>query len=653
MKRALVLLLCAGCAASSSSSKRRVDGPHILDRTEFNRIAQELFLPLFWMNDTNPNGAPDPDEVAVLWGYGAKRSEFVANGGFTTRAEETIGSIRRAFDRGHEDEVSPDEAQRLEIVRKELAQGRPTLLLSRFENPEDREVVRNLRDAAEGIERLYALQTGAAAYSSAIPATDRSSLALFRRNQGPWCEAPLTENDERCSALPQKPKKRSGLYPPGRVVDEAFCASIAADEQLSDHFSAISERDGALVAVPYSDFFADQTTKVALSLRKAADALGPAEAAFATYLRAAEAAFLNNKWSVADEAWARMSATNSRWYLRIGPDETYFEPCNQKAGFHMSFAKINPASLEWQGRLDALKTDMEVSIAELAGPPYAARNVDFDLPDFIDVVLNAGDSRSAIGATIGQSLPNWGPVANEGRGRTVAMTNLDSDPDSVRAARETSSALLCAKTMSMYTDDPAALLMSTVLHEAAHNLGPAHEYKVDGKTDEELFGGPLSSTLEELKAQSAAMFYADWLVERDKLTKQEADRTHLKDVTWMFGQISRGMTTSEGQPKSYSQLSAVQLGALMNRGAVTWKAENAANGKDTGCFEVDFDKLKPAVKELMSIVAQIKARGDRAGAEALLAEHVKGEVSKLFPVITERLLRAPRSSFVYAVELGE
>ena len=42
------------------------------------------------------------------------------------------------------------------------------------------------------------------------------------------------------------------------------------------------------------------------------------------------------------------------------------------------------------------------------------------------VRLDAGDARAASGATIGQSLPNWGPVANEGRGRTVAMTDRKS-----------------------------------------------------------------------------------------------------------------------------------------------------------------------------------------------------------------------------------
>ena len=80
--------------------------------------------------------------------------------------------------------------------------------------------------------------------------------------------------------------------------------------------------------------------------------------------------------------------------------------------------------------IQSVKNDLEQALAKLAGPPYKARQVSFHLPDFIDVVLNAGDSRSPHGATIGQSLPNFGAVANEGRGRTVAMTNFYTDPDS-------------------------------------------------------------------------------------------------------------------------------------------------------------------------------------------------------------------------------
>jgi hypothetical protein len=96
----------------------------------------------------------------------------------------------------------------------------------------------------------------------------------------------------------------------------------------------------------------------------------------------------------------------------------------------VSFGLISQASKKWQAKLNPLKQEMEDEIAKLAGAPYTARSVSFKLPDFMDVALNAGDARSPSGATIGQSLPNFGPVANEGRGRTVAMINFYTDEDS-------------------------------------------------------------------------------------------------------------------------------------------------------------------------------------------------------------------------------
>ena len=162
--------------------------------------------------------------------------------------------------------------------------------------------------------------------------------------------------------------------------------------------------------------------EVSSQLMAAAAAItDPAETPLKLYLATAAESFLSNDWQPADEAWARMNATNSKWYLRIAPDEVYEDPCSRKALFQVSFARINPDGLEWQKKLEPRKAEMEAALAKLAGPPYEARPVTFHLPDFIDIVLNAGEARNALGAAIGESLPNWGPVANEGRGRTVAM----------------------------------------------------------------------------------------------------------------------------------------------------------------------------------------------------------------------------------------
>ena len=195
--------------------------------------------------------------------------------------------------------------------------------------------------------------------------------------------------------------------------------------------------------------------------------------------------------------------------------------------------------------------------------------------------------------------------------------------------------------------------MSTVLHEAAHNLGPAHEYKVGGKKGPEVFGGPLASTMEELKAQTAALWLNGWLLDRKVIDRKMSASAYGRDILWAFGHISRGMWTNSGKPKPYAQLAAIQVGFMLDRKGLTWrKDEVAANGKDKGCMSLDPAAFRKASDELMKIVAGIKSRGDKKAALALRATYTadKGDYTDLRALIRGRWLRAPKASFVYSVK---
>jgi hypothetical protein len=169
---------------------------------------------------------------------------------------------------------------------------------------------------------------------------------------------------------------------------------------------------------------------------------------------------------------------------------------------------------------------------------------------------------------VGQSLPNWGPVSEKG-GRTVAMTNLYTDLDSRESLKNQMSALYCKATMDQVSTDPKPQVMSTVLHEAAHNLGPAHDYAVKGKKDDAVFGGPLAATMEELKAQTSALFFAGWLADKGIITRDDATDAALRDIAWAFGHISRGMYDAEGHARNYSQLaSARRSRTVRSRGSL-------------------------------------------------------------------------------------
>ena len=170
--------------------------------------------------------------------------------------------------------------------------------------------------------------------------------------------------------------------------------------------------------------------------------------------------------------------------------------------------------------------------------------------------------------------------------------------------------------------------------------------------DDALFGGPLASTLEELKAQSSALYLTNWLAGKGMFTDEEVRKIQLRNIAWAFGHISRGMYAPDETPRNYSQLAAIQLGSLMQAGAVSWHADQpAANGKDQGCIEINFDALPKAIESLETTVLQIKASGNKKRAEELKAQFVDADddFAKTKTAITERWLRAPKASFVYAV----
>lgn len=629
-----------------------------IERLLFNRIAVQLDLPLFWIQDSNNNKQVDPDEVASLVFY-PSAGDWVAAGKFTATFDAAYDKmVKWADSPDYPANLSPEEKNRRSLVLQELDQGLPTLIFNDFSaSPnEDKGFVRHMLAIAQSIDELYSAQRGLAPWYAQIPKDHAASFAMFRRNWGPKCLAPKTEKNPSCSAVPSAPQQVPvGMYPEDLQKETKFCDKLASQPngaKLLSPFVAVKQDGENYEAEPVTEKFKSHTQKISKQLRDTAGALNdPKDTGLKDYLLAASQAFLDNNWEPADEAWAKMNASNSRWYVRVAPDETYWGPCNRKAGFHVSFAKINEASLKWQKKLEPVQQAMEDDLAKLIGAPYKARKVTFQLPDFIDIILNAGDARHPLGATIGQSLPNWGPVANEGRGRTVVMSNLYTDPDSVAVRNDQARSMLDKATDDKRGSSQEPLLFSVILHEAAHNFGPSHEYKVGGKTDDEAFGGPLASMLEELKAQTASLWYVDYLKNKQIIDQAFAEQTYVDDIIWALNHIARGLYTEDGKPKTYSHVAAVQVGFLLKEGALSFDKETqAANRKDKGAFTVHFDKFPQAVEKLMKLAGSIKAKADKAQAEQIVKEFVDGDIVPK-AMIEERSLRQPKAAFLYSFKL--
>lgn len=83
-------------------------------------------------------------------------------------------------------------------------------------------------------------------------------------------------------------------------------------------------------------------------------------------------------------------------------------------------------------------------------------------------------------------------------------------------------------------------------------VAPSHEYKVAGKTAAEVFSGPIASLMEELKAQTGALFLIEFLRGKKIITDEEAARTYIDAIVWAFGHTSQGTYTGGGDRKTYS-----------------------------------------------------------------------------------------------------
>jgi hypothetical protein len=616
-----------------------------LERQDFNSLAVQEEIPLFWYEDKKNPGIADPDEIIVK---GAVLGDpgYLKDGAFTRKFED---AYKRLVD-----------AKRKETLRMELNQGRQAIIFTDFSKypANDREFVKRIMKAGQYIEELYQRQKGGLSLKTDIAANDALGQAIYERNQSVWCEAPETENSIFCSADPKFPAKKSDAYPQDLSHDAKMCEMLKSQpngKELLSPFTVVRRNGDRFEAIPLTKVYGPTMKKVAVELREAAKFIDlNNEQTLGNYLSTAAEAFETNNWEKADEAWVKMNPDNSKWYIRIAPDEVYFDPCQEKAGFQLSFALVSKGSKEWKDKLNPLRDEMEKKMANLIGEPYKARKVSFQMPEFIDIVLNSGDARKSNVAVTGESLPNWGKIAQEGRGRTVAMTNFYTDPDSIEANRKKASLLLGPATMKYFLESRNADLITSVLHEASHNFGPHSDYKINVKGPSEIFGGRIASILEELKAQTGALFYVSMLKDKGLLTGDQVMQIYSSSMLWCFNHISKGMFTADGNPKTYSQLSAIQIGAFLEDGAIKRVSyTDPETKKEDWRFEVDFAKLPRSIERLMERVGKIKASGNLAGAKEFIDHFISGKGASIIPFddIGKRYRSVAKENFAYSIKL--
>lgn len=582
-----------------------------IKREDFNRISQ-LYFPqdgISWVNDKRNPGVIDPDEVRVD-GPAARPADFVSKRGFTS-----------LFDARYRQLV---ELRRQELVRQEVGRTNMIRIETDFsgESPERKRMIGHILKAGRIMEELFQMQLGSRPFRGQLleggTVADRE---MMLRYQQPWCES---DPDPLCNGLSTFTPALNPMAPEGLSQERA----AALGKGFVAPFSVVvSDGRGGYEAVPYAhSFLAPKMREAAGELRAAAGiAEQVSEEAFGRYLQQVAGALESGKeypYAAADKAWYEMRG-KTNLYLRIGFDEVQWDEWQKKAGAHMTFGLIDAEAAKSAEFYRSIRQKLEQGFAEVIGPPYAARQVDVELPDFVNVVMENGDARGSVtGSAAAQTLPNW--CGEDGTAECQTRIMQFSNKTSRNYSPEVMAkygALLSEADMRYF--DPQATVKTMVEHELAHNFGPRQNLPAEDGRPLEQHIGSYSLKLEELKAQTGAL-YINGLLGKQKLrSEEEVKAGTTAAVLWMFGHLRRALPawrqgTLHELKSPYIQLAAVQLGYLQEKGAIAFDEGSQR-------FTIRHEKMHGALADLLRDVGQMYLRHDSQEIVTFFRKYTTGQ----------------------------
>lgn len=498
----------------------------------------------------------------------------------------------------------PDLAQ----LQKMTARFAPTELrldVSKL-SPGDRQALAKLIEASRVLNDVFLQQFWSgnrALYTKLQRDTTplgKARLHYFWINKGPWSDI-----DDFAAFLPDVPAKKlpgSNFYPQDmtRAEFESWVKTLsAAERERAESFFTVIHRDANrhLTIVPYSEEYKTDLPKAARLLEEAAGLTG--NATLKKFLLARGAAFLSNDYYASDLAWMDLDAPID---ITIGPYETYNdELLGYKAAFEVYVNlrdDVETAKLKFFGdHLQEVENNLPID------PKYRNPKLGSQAPiRVVNEVFAVGDGAHGV-QTAAYNLPNDERVITQKGSKRVMLKNVQEakfrstlEPISKRVLPPASQADLSFD--SFFTH--------ILAHELSHGIGP-HQITVAGRNTtlrQEL--KELYSPIEEAKADVTGLFMLQLLADHKLIEGGPAmeRRLYTTFLASTFRSLRFGLKDAHGKGM------AIQVNYLTDKGGFVARPD--------GWFEVNFDKIKAAVRDLDHDLLTIEATGDYTGAKRLL-----------------------------------
>jgi hypothetical protein len=431
----------------------------------------------------------------------------------------------------------------------------------------------------------------------------RARLHMFWINKGPWSDL-----DGHRAFLPGVPERKplgANFYTEDMTREkfENWVGGLPEkDAELAKSFFTVIRRDSRnrqLEIVPYFRAYRNDLERAASLLRQAAAVTG--NASLTHFLQTRAAAFLNDDYFESDVAWMDLDAPLD---ITIGPYETYNDELfGYKAAFEAYICVRDDAETEKVKDFSRHLQDVENNLP--IDPAYRNPKLGGTTPiRVVNEVLSAGDGNHGV-QTAAFNLPNDERVIKEKGSKKVMLKNVQHakfDGTLVPISR----VVLPAPAQPDLSFD--WFFTHILAHELSHGIGP-HEIKMNGKaTSVRQQLKELYSAIEEAKADVTGLFMVQYFFDNGILQGGEENERKLYNtfLASSFRTLRFGITEAHGRGM------ALQFNYLMHQGAFVARSD--------GTFEVNYAKVKEAVRDLTHDLLTLEAQGDYAAAKRMLEE---------------------------------
>lgn len=401
-----------------------------------------------------------------------------------------------------------------------------------------------------------------------------------------------------------KPFVGSERMPPGRGLYPTGVTREQIEQYVKDHpdkkaeifsgYTVVNKLDGNMVGVPYHIAYREFLRPASKLLREAGT-LSP-DKDFAEFLRLRADALLTDDYYKSDLKW--LDLKNPKVDIIFAPYETYLDDL---LGVKTSYGAAIMIRNEQESRklelFEKYVPDIQDSLP-LAPEDRPSKKGLRTPMEVMDTPFRTGDLEHGYQA-VADNLPNDPRIHEEKGTKKIFFRNfMDARVNYV---------ILPLARMLMREDQARNVsgqgyLEHTMMHEIAHDLGPAFARMNGKQVDIREAIGPIYSGLEEAKADVVGMYGLIWLMDHGYMPKDKMPELYSSYVGGLF------RTARFGTGEAHGKAEMMEFNYLSEQGVISRDSQ-------TGRYAVDYMKMGSAINSLMKELLEIEATGDRQRAE--------------------------------------